>query len=120
MHHFLEWAISCKLKFEPVAFNCLKQHQFTKFLLYKYQITYAKCFPWEDTRNSSEFDSAAFKASISDWKKTRLLAANAAKQSYQRALHLSPWQTNIYADIAISVDAISSLEERDTSDMDVW
>ncbi|XP_008799156.2 tetratricopeptide repeat protein SKI3 isoform X2 [Phoenix dactylifera] len=84
------------------------------------QITYAKCFPWEDRRNSSEFDAEAFKASIVDWKKTCLLAANAAKQSYQRALHLSPWQANIYADIAISVDLISSLEEKDTSDMDAW
>ncbi|XP_010932168.1 tetratricopeptide repeat protein SKI3 isoform X1 [Elaeis guineensis] len=84
------------------------------------QITYAKCFPWEDRGNGSEFDAAAFTASINDWKKTCLLAANAAKQSYQRALHLSPWQTNMYADIAIAVDLISSLEEKDTPDMDVW
>lgn len=120
MHHFLERAISCKLKFELVVFNCLKQHLFRKLLLYKYQVTYAKCFPWEDRRNGSEFDATAFRASISDWKKTCLLAGNAAKQSYQRALHLSPWQTNIYADIAITVDLISSLEEQDTSDIDVW
>lgn len=84
------------------------------------QITYAKCLPWEDRRNSNEFDAEAFRASISDWKKTCLLAANAAKHSYQRALHLSPWQANIYTDIAISVDLISYLEEKDTSDTDVW
>jgi len=48
------------------------------------------------------------------------LAANDAKHSYERALHLAPWQANIYTDIAIALDLIDSLEEKTTPELDIW
>lgn len=84
------------------------------------QIAYAKCFPWEDERSNIDIDEETFKTSINHWKKTCLLAANSAKHSYQRALHLTPWQANIYADVAISLDLVYSLEERYTPDLGAW
>uniref|UniRef100_A0A6V7QSG7 Tetratricopeptide repeat protein SKI3 n=1 Tax=Ananas comosus var. bracteatus TaxID=296719 RepID=A0A6V7QSG7_ANACO len=80
------------------------------------QIAYAKCFPWEDKEDSPEVDEKIFKVSIDQWKNTCLLAANSAKCSYQRALHLAPWQANLYADIAMSVDLIYSMEEKKEPD----
>ncbi|XP_073008448.1 tetratricopeptide repeat protein SKI3 isoform X1 [Typha latifolia] len=84
------------------------------------QITYAKCFPWEDKMNSMEIDEEIFKSSINQWKDTCLLAAKSGKCSYGRALHLTPWQANIYADIAVSLDLIDSLEGEKTRDLGVW
>lgn len=80
---------------------------------------YAKSYPW-DGGSSVEIDERSFKVSIEDWKKTCLLAATDAKRLYQRALHLTPWQANIYTDIAISLDLIDSLEEKRTPEPDVW
>lgn len=67
-----------------------------------------------------KIDEEAFRTSILSWKRKCLLAAIAASRSYQRALHLAPWQANIYTDIAISVDLISSLEERSEPDPATW
>ncbi|GFZ10602.1 tetratricopeptide repeat (TPR)-like superfamily protein [Actinidia rufa] len=43
-----------------------------------------------------------------------------ACSSYQRALHLASWQANIYTDIAIASDLISSLEKCLKRDTNVW
>lgn len=48
------------------------------------------------------------------------MAAVSAKTSYQRALHLAPWQANIYADIAITSDAIFSLNESYEYHLGFW
>ncbi|KAJ3694701.1 hypothetical protein LUZ60_000078 [Juncus effusus] len=76
------------------------------------QISYAKCFPWkeEEEEEEEELNEEKFSISVQKWKNERVFAAHRAKKSYQRALHLSPWQSNIYADISISLDLIESLE----------
>lgn len=60
---------------------------------------------------SIEFGVEYFKTSILSWNQTCSLAAISARRSYQRALHLAPWQANLYIDIAITSDLISSTEE---------
>lgn len=55
--------------------------------------------------------SDSFRTSILSWKQTRILALFSAKCSYQQALHLAPWEANIYTDIAITLDNISSLND---------
>ncbi|XP_020253519.1 LOW QUALITY PROTEIN: tetratricopeptide repeat protein SKI3-like [Asparagus officinalis] len=84
------------------------------------QSAYAKCFPWDDKRTCDEINEGSFKISINNWKKTCLFAANDAKRSYQRALHLAPWHANIYTDVAITLDLIDSSEEKETPETDVW
>ncbi|KAF7829441.1 tetratricopeptide repeat protein SKI3 isoform X1 [Senna tora] len=74
------------------------------------QLAYARCYPWNAEVQVLVSDKEAFKASILSWRKTCLLAARCARFSYQRALHLAPWQPNIYADIAVTSDLITSLE----------
>jgi superkiller protein 3 len=64
-----------------------------------------------------ESDKEAFSASIISWRKTCVLAARHAKFSYQRALHLSPWQANIYSDIAVTSDLITSLSKDFNQDL---
>ncbi|KAJ4965925.1 hypothetical protein NE237_017774 [Protea cynaroides] len=84
------------------------------------QLTYAKCFPWMEEGFRLETDEEAFRNSILYWKKKCLSAAITASRSYQRSLHLAPWQANIYTDIAISFDLICSLEERSKPEPDAW
>lgn len=84
------------------------------------QLTYAKCFPWTEEGQGLEFGPEAFTASILSWKQTGCLAARSAKCSYQRALHLAPWQANIYADIAIASDLISSLSKSYENNLSAW
>ncbi|KAI3921846.1 hypothetical protein MKX01_005535 [Papaver californicum] len=84
------------------------------------QLTFAKCFPWMDGKMCIEYYEVAFRKSISSWKKSLYLAAVSASRSYQRALHLTPWKANIYADIAISMDLIRSLEERNEPKPVAW
>lgn len=43
-----------------------------------------------------------------------------AKRSYQRALHLVPWQANLYIDIGITLDLISSMNENYGLDLYPW
>ncbi|OUZ99531.1 Tetratricopeptide repeat-containing domain [Macleaya cordata] len=83
------------------------------------QLTYAKCFPWTDENQSLE-NEVAFRNSIFSWKRKLFLAAVSASHSYQRALHLTPWQANTYVDIAISMDLICSLEERSDPEPGAW
>lgn len=84
------------------------------------QLAYAKCFPWMEEGQGLEFDVETFNASILSWKKTCILAAISAKCSYQQALHLAPWEANIYTDIAITADLISSLTMSDGNDFNDW
>lgn len=75
------------------------------------QLAYARCYPWIDDFLELESNKEAFSASINSWRRTCLFAARHAKFSYQRALHLSPWQANIYADIAVTSNLINSLDK---------
>ncbi|XP_028765736.1 tetratricopeptide repeat protein SKI3 isoform X2 [Neltuma alba] len=84
------------------------------------QLAYAKCFPWINEAQELESDEEGFKASILSWKKTCSFAARDARVSYQRALHLAPWQANIYADIALSSYLISSLDNGHKQDLNAW
>ncbi|KDP36716.1 hypothetical protein JCGZ_08007 [Jatropha curcas] len=84
------------------------------------QHTYAKCCPWMEGDCDTEFGADAFDDSISSWKQTCRLAAMSARRSYQRALHLSPWQANLYIDIAITLDLISSMNENYGHEIYPW
>ncbi|XP_073289735.1 tetratricopeptide repeat protein SKI3 isoform X1 [Primulina huaijiensis] len=81
------------------------------------QLTYARCFPWTEEGLA---DETAFSSSISSWRRTCFLAASHASHFYQRALCLTPWQANIYADVAIASDLISSLKVNPEEHQPVW
>lgn len=81
------------------------------------QLAYARCNPWIEEVQKLESNKEAFSASIISWRKTCLLAARHARFSYQRALHLSPWQANIYSDIAVTSDLITSLTQNYKQDL---
>ncbi|XP_068305808.1 tetratricopeptide repeat protein SKI3 [Pyrus communis] len=84
------------------------------------QLTYAKCYPWMEEGNGLEFDMESFDNSILSWKRTCCLAAKTARCSYQRALHLAPWQANMYTDIAVTSDLIDSLDNSSGHDLSAW
>lgn len=84
------------------------------------QLTYAKCYPWMEEDHSLEFDVEAFDNSILSWKRTCCLTAKTARCSYQRALHLSPWQANIYADIAVTSDLVDSFDNSTGHELSAW
>ncbi|XP_074263980.1 tetratricopeptide repeat protein SKI3 [Silene latifolia] len=81
------------------------------------KLTYAKSFPWT---GEDQKDEVAFSNSLLSWKETRYSAAMSGKRSYQRALHLAPWQANIYMDIAVAINLISSLKGSQQDDLDAW
>ncbi|XP_018445855.1 tetratricopeptide repeat protein SKI3 isoform X2 [Raphanus sativus] len=83
------------------------------------QLTYARCFPWSGGTENSEFTLKTFNDSILSWRSICYSAAFSAKSSYQRALHLAPWQANLYTDIAISSDLVSSLSD-DSETSNSW
>ncbi|XP_021867566.2 tetratricopeptide repeat protein SKI3 [Spinacia oleracea] len=82
------------------------------------QLTYAKSFPWTEGGNLKGEDE--FSRSILSWRKARQSAALSANCSYQRALHLAPWQANIYMDVAVAVDLECSLQESQEDDLSSW
>lgn len=84
------------------------------------QLTYAKCFPWIEESRNLELDVETFHSSIVSWKRTCVMAAISARNSYQRALLLAPWQANIYTDIAVALDLISSLNESCEHHLGAW
>lgn len=84
------------------------------------QLNYAKCFPWMEDDQSVEYDVESFHASILTWKQTCYKASTSAKRSYQRALHLAPWQANLYIDIGIASDLISAMNENHGHDQHPW
>ncbi|KAJ7967026.1 Tetratricopeptide repeat protein [Quillaja saponaria] len=84
------------------------------------QLMYAKCYPWMGEGQNLEISREAYNASILSWKQTCSLAVTSARCSYQRALHLAPWQANIYSDIAISSDFVTSLSKTCGHDLSSW
>ncbi|KAJ1687174.1 hypothetical protein LUZ63_018564 [Rhynchospora breviuscula] len=84
------------------------------------QIAYAKCLPWGEDYIVEKLNGEEFRTSILKWKHARVSAAYGAKRAYQRALHLSPWQPNIYTDISLCLDLICSLEDTSKPDPAVW
>ncbi|KAF8014969.1 hypothetical protein BT93_H0690 [Corymbia citriodora subsp. variegata] len=84
------------------------------------QIAYATCFPWMIDDQNLELKADAFKSSLHLWSATCCAAAESARISYQKALRLAPWQANIYADIAISLDLKSKLIKTSTYKSDSW
>ncbi|KAF4367677.1 tetratricopeptide repeat protein SKI3 [Cannabis sativa] len=86
------------------------------------QLTYAKCYPWMEESQSLELGVSVedFNVSVSTWKQACCLAATSAKHSYQRALLLTPWEANFYADIAISSDIVNSFTKSSDLDINVW
>ncbi|KAK7308220.1 hypothetical protein VNO77_41821 [Canavalia gladiata] len=84
------------------------------------QLEYARCYPWIEDVQELESNREAFSASIISWRRTCFLAGRHARLSYQRALHLSPWQANIYADIAMTSDLITSFDKNYNQDLDAW
>nr|XP_011464990.1 PREDICTED: tetratricopeptide repeat protein 37 [Fragaria vesca subsp. vesca] len=83
-------------------------------------LTYAKCYPWMEEDHGLEFDVEAFNNSILSWKHTCYVAAKTARCSYQRALHLAPWQANAYSDIAVTSNYINSLDNSSGHDSSSW
>ncbi|KAI4336665.1 hypothetical protein L6164_015163 [Bauhinia variegata] len=84
------------------------------------QLAYAKCYPWIEENQKLESDKEAFNASVLAWRKMCFSAATYARISYQRALHLAPWQANIYVDIAITSDLICSFNRNYKKDSNAW
>ncbi|XP_052201463.1 tetratricopeptide repeat protein SKI3 isoform X2 [Diospyros lotus] len=84
------------------------------------QLAYARCLPWMEGAWGLETDDEAFVSSILSWKGTCHSAAVSACSSYQRALHLTPWEANIYTDLAIASDLVCSFNECVKEDPDAW
>uniref|UniRef100_A0A7N0T3Q5 Tetratricopeptide repeat protein SKI3 n=1 Tax=Kalanchoe fedtschenkoi TaxID=63787 RepID=A0A7N0T3Q5_KALFE len=81
--------------------------------------TLAKCFPWKKGDNFPH-NRDTFNASILAWKQNCYSAAISARRSYQKALHLTPWQPNIYCDIGLASDLICGLGEHCDPDPEAW
>lgn len=86
----------------------------------KFQLAYSGCLPWIDDEQNLAIDDRSFKISVAMWRKKCLSLAISACRSYQKALHLTPWQANLYTDIAISVDLISLLNIGEKHDLNDW
>ncbi|XP_057975625.1 tetratricopeptide repeat protein SKI3 isoform X2 [Malania oleifera] len=84
------------------------------------QLTYANCYPWMEERWNMEIERETFNDSVLSWKRTCYLAAMSANSSYQRALHLAPWQANLYTDIAVASDLVCSLKGTCKHDLNDW
>lgn len=84
------------------------------------QLALARCFPWVDGKIKSGVDARIFKDSVQEWRNTCLSVANGAKLSYQRALHLTPWEANVHNDTAICLDLISSMDENNRLNPNIW
>ncbi|KAJ1296360.1 hypothetical protein BS78_01G294600 [Paspalum vaginatum] len=84
------------------------------------QLALARCFPWLDENTERGVDAQMFKDSVLEWRNTCLSAANGAKLSYQRALHLTPWEANVHNDTAICLDLICSMDENNRPNPNVW
>lgn len=61
-----------------------------------------------------------FKESILEWRNACLSAANGAKLSYQRALHLAPWEANVHNDTAICLDLVYSMSGNNGLNPSIW
>ncbi|TVU31784.1 hypothetical protein EJB05_23485 [Eragrostis curvula] len=84
------------------------------------QLALAGCFPWVDGKIKRNMDEQVFKDSILEWRNTCLSAANGAKLSYQRALHLAPWEANVHNDTAICLDLVYFMNDNNELNPNVW
>ncbi|KAL6529562.1 hypothetical protein OROGR_015185 [Orobanche gracilis] len=84
------------------------------------QLIYARCYPWKEEACPWSTDETSFSSSVIAWKRTCFLAAKNATRSYQRTLHLAPWQANLYVDVAIASDLCLSLKESPKQDSNAW
>ncbi|GJM91390.1 hypothetical protein PR202_ga07754 [Eleusine coracana subsp. coracana] len=84
------------------------------------QLTLARCFPWVDGKIRRGMDEQMFKDSILEWRNACLSAANGAKLSYQRALHLAPWEANVHNDTAICLDLVYSMSGNNVLNPNIW
>lgn len=84
------------------------------------QLALARCFPWVDGKINGQVDAEMFKDSIQEWRNACRSAANGAKLSYQRALHLTPWEANAHNDTAICLDLIYSMDDNNIHNHNVW
>lgn len=73
-----------------------------------------------DGKINRGMDAQVFKDSVQEWRNTCLSAANGAKLSYQRALHLTPWEANVHNDMAICLDLICSMDDNNRFNPNVW
>lgn len=89
-------------------------------LLGDIQVDYVHCLPWEKEGEIFGNESEAFSHSVWSWKQQRISKAVNAKRAYLHALHLSPWQANLYKDIAISIDLINYLHGHEMTDQNSW
>ncbi|KMZ74256.1 Tetratricopeptide repeat (TPR)-like superfamily protein, partial [Zostera marina] len=89
-------------------------------LLGDIQMAHARCFPWVKENTHIKVNKEVLEASIHRWRNTCKSSAVNAKQSYQRALHLTPWEASIYTDIAISLDLVQSFEGKSVLDLNSW
>ncbi|CAA7408040.1 unnamed protein product [Spirodela intermedia] len=89
-------------------------------LLGDIKIAFAKCLPWIEDRKNGENDQELFETSVQRWTRARVLSVQSATHAYQRALHLSPWQANIYSDIANSIDLMDAFDEKIGAPIDIW
>lgn len=83
-------------------------------------MAHARCFPWVKENTHIKVNKEVLEASIHRWRNTCKSSAVNAKQSYQRALHLTPWEASIYTDIAISLDLVQSFEGKSVLDPNSW
>lgn len=84
------------------------------------QLLYAKSFPWMENGWGAKTDGRTLNDSIISWKRKRSLAAVSGCRSYQRALHLAPWEANLYTDIAIASDLSFYSEENHRGGLKTW
>ncbi|KAL3645407.1 hypothetical protein CASFOL_010587 [Castilleja foliolosa] len=84
------------------------------------QLLYARCYPWMEEARPGHTDEISFSSSIISWKRTCSLAAKNASRSYQRTLHLAPWQANLYTDVAMATDLCSSFKESPKEELEAW
>lgn len=106
--------------YDDMDFSSLLMYYSMLFYFGLWQLAYARCYPWIEDVQELEANKEAFSASIISWRRTCFLAAKHARFSYQRASHLSPWQANIYADIAVISDLITSLDKNYKQDINAW
>lgn len=67
-----------------------------------------------------EIDQRTLIDSIMSWKKKCSVAAVSACRSYQRALHLAPWEANLYIDIGLASDLGFFSEENHKEGLNSW
>ncbi|CAI9115330.1 OLC1v1016211C1 [Oldenlandia corymbosa var. corymbosa] len=84
------------------------------------QLLHAKCFSWEEDSLSLDSENKDFDNSLAAWKRTCYVSAVSASRSYQRALHLVPWQAKQYADVAVASNLVLHSKNNSGKDFNSW